>query len=457
MKKNLIICLMVIFTTAVNGFDLYGVYDRHAPQGCIEADLRGPISLPDLMQIAICNNPALSAEYMLLKSKEAALGSSKGQYLPSVTLVGQGTLQENKVEHVSGVKKAEPYSATASAQWLIYDFGGRSSQVGQNKALLSATNYSYNAALQELILKVNNAYLNTLSAKASLESYKESNKTYQRAYQESKKRYDLGMVTLVDKLQAKTSYEQSQLQVVKAENSLHQAQGNLATLLNLNPSTEIKLLEIKDDGNITKLEKDDEIENLMTEALKERPELKAGESSVLASKESISYARTGALPSLSAIANGSYGDNWKHSSPYELNGEVGLKLSWPLFSGMSTMYQIDQAKFLYEQSRKNLDNQRNSVLNEVWSYYQNYQTGVKAYEISKQILATAEENSKVAFRYYEVGKVDILNLLNANSKLADAKQGVVNAFYGLLINKAQLYRAVGRLNNDKTENDGKNI
>lgn len=446
MKRDISIILAVCLAfSQANGFDLYGVYDSKAPQGCIEADLQGEVSLPDLMQVAICNNPALSAEYMLLKSKEAALGASKGQYLPSLTLTGQGTLQENKIEHVDGTTRNEPYSATASAQWLIYDFGGRSSQVGQNKAILSATNYSYNAALQELILKVNNAYLSVLSAKASLDSYKESNKTYQRAYQESKKRYDLGMVNLVDKLQAKTSYEQSQLQVVKAENNLRQAQGNLATLLNLNPSTEIKLSTIKDDGQITKLQAGDEIEKLMQEALNSRPELKAGESSVLASKESISYARTGALPSLSAIANGTYGDNWKHSNPYNLNGEVGLKLSWPLFSGMSTMYQIDQAKFLYEQSQKNLDNQKNAVLNEVWSYYQNYQTGVKAYEISKQILATAEENSRVAFRYYEVGKVDILNLLNANSKLADAKQGVVNAFYGLLIDKAQLYRAVGRL------------
>ena len=63
------------------------------------------------------------------------------------------------------------------------------------------------------------------------------------------------------------------------------------------------------------------------------------------------------MPSLSAIASGTYGDNWKHSNPYDVNGNVGLRLSWPLFSGLSTMYQVDQAKFLYQQSQKNLDNQ----------------------------------------------------------------------------------------------------
>ena len=452
MRKNIIIALTALFAVSqVQGLDLYGVYDSKAPQGCVEADLQKEVALPDLMQIAVCHNPSLSAEYMLLKSQEAALGASKGQYLPTINIVGEGYLQGDKVENVDGITKQEPYYASAVANWLIYDFGGRSSAVGTNKALLSATNYTYNAAVQKLILQVNNAYLNTLSAKASLDSYKESNKTYKKAYEESKKRYELGMVTLVDKLQAQTSYEQSQLQVVKAENALRQAQGNLATLLNLNPAAEIKLVEIADDGKITKLQAGDEIQKLMAEALEKRPELKAQESSVLASKKSITSARAGALPSLSATASGTYADNWKHSNPYNLDGTVGLKLNWPLFSGLSTQYQIDKAKFLYEQSQKNLDSQKLAVLNEVWSHYQNYQTSVKAYQISKQILATAEENSKVAFRYYEVGKIDILNLLTANSRLADAKQGVVTAFYGLLISKAELYKAVGRIRSEENK------
>ena len=39
---------------------------------------------------------------------------------------------------------------------------------------------------------------------------------------------------------------------------------------------------------------------------------------------------------------------------------------------------------------------------------------------------------------------ETLNLLWDNLELADARQGLVNAFYGLLISKADLYRAIGR-------------
>ena len=67
-----------------------------------------------------------------------------------------------------------------------------------------------------------------------------------------------------------------------------------------------------------------------------------------------------------------------------------------------------------------------------------------SYEISQTILASAEENYRVAFRYYEVGKGDILNLLSAVDQLADARQNKITAFYSVLLNKANLYRSIGK-------------
>ena len=76
--------------------------------------------------------------------------------------------------------------------------------------------------------------------------------------------------------------------------------------------------------------------------------------------------------------------------------------------------------------------------------YQDYQTAVEAYEISKAVLDSAKENERVAMKSYEVGKGDILNVLTATSQMSDARQGFVNAFYSVLISKANLYRAIGR-------------
>ena len=255
---------MALMATQLQAMDLFSVYDSKAPTACIDVDSTKQLTLADLTQIAVCNNPSLSAEYMLLKSKEAALGTAKSGYLPTLKVVAEGYYDKTKVEDSESVAN-EPYYAKASVSWLIYDFGGRYSSIGQSKALLSATNHSYNAAFQTLLLDVTNAYLKVLGAKESLKSYEVSRASYKKAFEMSSKRYELGMVSLVDKLQAKTSYEQSELSVVKAENSLKQAEGNLAILLNLNPSTNLNLTEIPTEYDIVKLEGDKDIENLMKE------------------------------------------------------------------------------------------------------------------------------------------------------------------------------------------------
>ena len=79
----------------------------------------------------------------------------------------------------------------------------------------------------------------------------------------------------------------------------------------------------------------------------------------------------------------------------------------------------------------------------MWLAYQNYQTAARSYEISQTVLESAEENHRVAFRYYEVGKTDIINLLTAVAQLADARQNKITAFYNLLLSKANLSKSIG--------------
>ena len=114
------------------------------------------------------------------------------------------------------------------------------------------------------------------------------------------------------------------------------------------------------------------------------------------------------------------------------------------FTGFETTHKIKSAKYQREQERHNLDKIRNQIKNEVWSAYHDYQTALKSYEVSKNVLKSAEENEKVAFKSYEVGNTDIINLLTAESQLADARDAYVVAFYTVLINKATLYRSIGR-------------
>lgn len=442
MKKYLFLIALCSFALPAAALDPLGAYRVRPPQGCVDKDVTTQsLNLEDLIQISLCTNPSLAAQYMGVKAQEATLGAARAEYLPSVNLTGTGQIAGTKVEHGSYTQD-EPLSGKAEASWLLFDFGGREARNSATRAYVKAAAENYNAAIHDLLLSVQTAYLNLLAAQESLVSAKASLDTYKQSYEEAQKRYKLGMVSLSDKLQAKTRYEQSLLAVVQHENVVKQNSGALAVLINLQPDTSITLQHPAYDEQVTHI-KNDDVKALMAQALEKRPELLAQESTQKAAKANLTTARARMMPTVSAVASAALGDNWKHNSLYGVNNAAGLMITWPIFSGFSNMYAAEQASYLYKQAQNKTDALKRQVENEVWSSYQNYKTAERSYEISQTVLESAEENHRVAFRYYEVGKTDILNLLSAVAQLADARQNKITAFYSLLLSKANLYRSIG--------------
>ena len=442
MKKYLFLAALCSLAWPAAALDPLGAYRVRPPEGCVDKEVTTQsLNLEDLIQISLCTNPALASQYMSVKAQEAALGASRSEYLPVVTLTGVGQITGDKIEHGSYVQK-EPVTGKAEASWLLFNFGGREATVRSIRLYTKAAESQYAATMHDLFLSVQTAYLNLLASQESLVSAKANLETYQRSYEEAQKRYKLGMVSLSDKLQAKTRYEQSLLTVVQHENQVKQYSGALAVLLNLRPGTDIHLKEPVFDETIIQI-KNDNIDELMAQALEKRPELLAQHNTQEAAKANLTAARARLLPSFSVAASAAIGDNWRHHAPYTVNNAAGLVLQWPIFSGFANVYAAEQASYLYKQTQNQTDNIKRQIENEVWSSYQNYKTAERSYEISQTVLESAEENHRVAFRYYELGKTDILNLLSAVAQLADARQNKITAFYSLLLSKANLYRSIG--------------
>lgn len=445
MNKHILLGLLCTVALPCASFDPLFTSRVRPPKGCIDKDIvHEALSLDDLVQIGVCTNPSLSAQYMGVKAHEADLGSGRNEYLPTIRLTGTAGISGKRTESHGGYTQSEPYSAKAEASWLLFDFGGRESRINSLRAYADAANYGYNAALHDLMLSVQTSYLKLLAAQETLVSANASLDSYKQSYTEAQKRYKLGMVSLSDKLQAQTRYEQALLAVVLAEDEIKQFNGKLAILLNLSPDTSLQLIKPVFDQADISIEKDD-VQELMKEALANRPELRAQQNQESAAKSNVTAAKTSMLPSISATASADILDtSWKHSSYYGRENVAGLLVSMPLFTGFSNIYRVKSATSVYEQEQANTQSLRLSIQNEVWSNYQHYKTSLRSYEISQTVLESAQENHRVAFRYYQVGKGDILTLLDAVAQLADARQNKISAFYSLLLSKANLYRSIGK-------------
>lgn len=440
----MVTCLLIC-QQAVAKLDPFAVYRVNAPTNCVDKDIgKNQLGLSELIEIGLCNNPSLNRGYMEVKSFEAAYGQSQSDYLPSVSATGSldDTYSKTKSQKSS---KSDPYNGNIALSWLIYDFGGRTARSERAKNYLESTQFTYNALLHDTVLAINNAYFNLLSAQEVLKSAKTSEASFKKSYEESSRKYELGLAALSDKLLAKTSYEQSRLVVVQAQNDVQANQGKLAILLNISPSTSFDLSKPKKNKDITKLENAKmSVDEMMTLALKMRPEIKSRQKEMEAAKENINVIKAASKPSVSFGAKGGYEDDWKYGNPHQYGSSVGVNLSVPLFTGFSDTYNIAQAKYQYQQSKFLAVETQDTVKNEVWAAYHSYKTAVSSYEITQKALESALENERVAFVSYQVGKGDILNLLTAGSQLSTARKEVIVAYYAVLTTKANLYRAIGR-------------
>ncbi len=421
------------------------IYAAKVPLGCLEKEIavNKEVSLIDLIKIGICNNPALNADYMGLKIGEANLGAAKSEYFPNVNLGAGIAKKTNKQQNRHHIEN-DPYNINLGLFLLLYDFGGRTARVDSFRYYLANAGFNYNSALQNLILNIHTQYFKLLGAKEDLKSAQANEAMYKKAYDEASRKYEVGLAALNDKLQTQTSYEQSKLQVLQMQNAVKQYQGELATTLNLPPQTTFRLKQPPKDRDLTALGKKDTLEKMIEQAVRERDEIKAQEMALNATNATLRDLKSSRYGAFSLAAESGYNNSWKSSRSYNRDNSIGLNYKIPLFTGFNTSYKITATKYKREQERYNLENLRNQIKNEVWSAYHNYQTAMKSYDVSKKVLKSAEENERVAFRSYEVGSTDIINLLTAETQLAEARDAVINAFYTVLIDKATLYRAIGR-------------
>lgn len=447
MRSSYFLFLM-LFSTSALAFDPLFVYDFKAPEGCLtqeKLDLSQETDLSTLIQVAICNNPTLSRDYMSVKASEAALGAQRGDYLPTITATGSASKSTSKEK---GKEKTDssPYSANLGISWLLYDFGKRGATTDQIKAYLESDSFAYSAALHDTLLAVNQAYFDLLSHQEVLKSAQETVKSYKKSYEETSRRYQLGMVSLSDKLLAQTTYQKSELSVLEAENAIEKSGAALATLLNLPTDTKFNLVvpSKSKKNDITALNTKMSVQEMMDKALEMRPELKSAQSQEEAARLGVDIAKAGHYPTLSASGSASYNDAWDGEKAYRKSASAGLNLSVPIFNGFTTSYNVDKARYQYEQAAAKTTETTDAVKKEVYNAYQDYKTAVSSYQVNQKVLESAKESERVTFKSYQAGKESILNLLTAQAQLATARQDLAVSFYKVLTSKATLYRAIGQ-------------
>ena len=433
----LALCLVAMGVARAGGLaDPFSTTDGIAPYlPCAAATEESPLTLSRVVDLALCANPQTREAWANARAQAAQLGVAEAAWLPGVDATASaGRSRTNGVS-------ADTRKESINASWLLFDFGGREAGIESARRLLDAANATRDATVQAVFLAAVQAYYQVQGADAALAAARVSEQAAERSYLSAQARYKAGSATPADALQARTAFSQAQLARIAAEGSAKAALGTLAATLGRDAHRPLMLAAAAQTEPPVHFVRD--VEALVAAARRQRPDLRAAGAQVKAAEAGVDAARAAYLPSLSL--GFAAAEQKTDGLPDARTGTFGLTLSVPLFAGFATTYKVQAAKAQLEARQAQAEQLRVQVAQDVWNAAQALVTATESARTTVDLLASAEQSDKVARGRYESGVGTLLEMLNAQSALAAARQQRVQALYDWNVARAALARAVGDL------------
>lgn len=415
---------------------------------CAGVNYASELTLTNVVEAALCSNPQTREAYANARVQAAQVGIAKSAYLPSVN---DNVAANANWANPELAVRSNPYSNLSNnivASYLLYDFGNRDANLENARQLLQAASATQSTVVQSLLLNATQSYYQVQAAIAALDAALESERASEESYKAAQARYQAGVSTPADKLQAQTLLAQNTLSRITIEGTLKNAYGTLANVMGVAANQALKLMPIA----TTQLQQsqlaqnvDADINALIEQARMRRPDLMASEAQVKAAEASIAASRAAAKPTVSVAVSNSFQDGSNLTSSN--NSALGVTVSIPLFGGYGPTYRTRSAEAFAEVKSAQRDQLRLQISLDVWRAYQNLRTANESIRAAAVLLSSAEESSRVALGRYKAGVGNILDTLTAQSALASARQQQIQANLNWNIARATLAQSIGGLDN----------
>lgn len=404
---------------------------------CADALPTAGLDLAAVVNIALCNNPQTREVWANSRAQAAQVGVTQSSYLPGLS----ASLAES--QSTPGVRQR---NLGLNLSYLLYDFGARAANLESARQVLVSVNATQDNTVQSLFLAAVQAYYQTRATQAAFAAAVTSERAAQESFKAADARYLAGSAIPADKLTAQTAYSQATLNRITANGAMKIAQGTLANLLGLDANLAVLLVADSQSDETVRNENIRDFEQnvalLIEAARRHRPDLLAAEATVKAAEATAEAARAAGKPTISMTAatsqTNSAGINSQGSS-------LGLSFSVPLFSGYAPTYRIRAAEAQIETKKAQRERLRLQVALDVWTAYQNLLTATQNRRTTADLLSSAAQSERVAVGRYKAGSGIMLDLLNAQTTLASARQQRIQADLNWNISRATLAQSMGNL------------
>jgi outer membrane protein len=373
----------------------------------------------------------------VLESRPQAIAS----LLPNLSMSGSANRVDSKVVNSPTGANSSLYNKndlTISLSMPVYrrELWVQLDQADDQIAQAEAT---FAAAEQSLMVRTAQAYFDILLAQDSLEFAKAETAAIGRQLDQSKQRFDVGLIAITAVHEAQAAYDQSRADLIQAENDLDNAWEVLYEIT----KQKVKSLSTLDKNLALSKPVPQSIQQWSSKALEQNLSIKAAEKATAIARSNVKVQQSGHLPSLDLVGSHTR-TRYKDSTASDTNNSsIGIQLTVPLFAGGAVNSQTRQARYELEASQETLDKERRSVIRQVRDAYRGVLASISSVRALKASTVSTRSALEATEAGYEVGTRTIVDVLNSQRDLYRSLKNYANVRYNYIMSGLKLKQAAG--------------
>lgn len=412
-----------------------------APQRTEPSASKTPLTLPELTEFALRNNPKTRQAWFAARAAAAGVAIEQADLLPQLT-ANYGLTRVQPVSATTGAVSPwqTRYGPSVTLSYILFDFGARSNQVESAEYRLLAANLIQNRTLQDVVLLVEQAYYQLIGFEALVQVNEQSLKNNQTALEAAQKRRESGLATVADVYRAETQVAQAQLNLTRSRGDYEKAKGRLAAAVGLPVQNTLRIQTLSAAPQIREITTS--LSELLEQAKALRPDLVAAEAQARAARASAEAASKAGLPSIE-VAGATGRTSFWDDRPSATNYSLGLNLRIPLFTGFRDTYSARQAQAQLEQAEAARDVLYQQTELDVWQAYYDLQTAAGGTVSTEAQVKSAEQTAQATLARYRAGFGSILDLITAQQDESNARVQRIQSYLDWYTAFARLNYSIG--------------
>ena len=429
-------------------------------------DGNGTQSLMQLVDLALELNPQTRAVWESARVKAAQYGSVRSLWYPTLSIAA--TLYNNQMIYPAGVSNPTNPSGpptvadimvantsgiypSAQINYILLDFGRRSSADSQAREALWIANLEFNRQIQTTIFEVQKTYYALDAANGLYEASLEKLELAITVVDAVEDRMAVGLATAPELLLARQGLAQAEFDVQSRISGIDDTRSALLVSIGLPATTPIEIESLREMPLPENLAF--QVEEGINLALKSRPDLAAAVAKVREADAAVDFAKADFLPTVTLDGSVGWQDfyldtnvNGGPQASQDFGGieyNVGLTGNWILFEGFELRNNLRQARAARRQAQAELETLRIKAIGEVWDSYSDYVAAQRQYEFGIALAESSQEAYNAIIAAYDVGLATITELIDAEKDYASSLATLVSTRATLLTSSASVSYSIG--------------